>query len=122
MTPPPQSRNAAMMSFRRLYLLLLMLVSSFVTSASLHAAEMAGPVTIECSGYVHSDGDFDETQGDADKGVPHHHAGCQGGISALPSRELVPDIYQLLHAPVPAARVAALGRWISGPDLRPPIA
>ncbi|WP_442047600.1 hypothetical protein [Novosphingobium sp. YAF33] len=102
--------------------LLLMLLSSFLATSALHAAEMSGPVTMECSGYVHDEGDNDQSQGDADKGVPHHHASCHGGASFLPSRDQNPLLQSVLKQGVPATRSHALGRWIAGPDLRPPIA
>ena len=102
--------------------LLLMLLSSFLATSALHAAEISGPVTMECSGYVHDEGDADQSQGDADRGVPHHHANCHGGASFLPSRDLVPQLQNVLKERLPAARTHALGRWIAGPDLRPPIA
>jgi len=102
--------------------LLLMLLSSFLATAALHAAEISGPVTMECSGYVHDEGDADQSQGDADKGVPHHHANCHGGASFLPSRDMDPQLRSALKECVPAARSQGLGRWIAGPDLRPPIA
>lgn len=122
MTPPAKSLMPEAMSRWGLPLLLILLLSSFMAASALHAAEIAGPVTMECSGYVHSDGDADESQGDADKGVSHHHSNCQGGASFLPSRDLTPQLQSHRKEPVRANQSHALGRWISGPDLRPPIA
>ncbi|WP_395396773.1 hypothetical protein WBP07_29330 [Novosphingobium sp. BL-8A] len=102
--------------------LILMLLSSFMATSAIHAQELSGSVIVECSGYVHSEGDADQSPGDADKGAPHHHAGCHGGASFLPARDMVPELSDMLTQPLPAARADALGRWISGPDLRPPIA
>ncbi|MFD2428907.1 hypothetical protein ACFSUK_13605 [Sphingobium scionense] len=67
---------------------LLCLISlSMLTTTMVHAQEVpnAQAPTIECSGYVHSDGDADQTQGDADKGMPHHHGGCQGAPAFVPA-------------------------------------
>jgi len=71
---------------RRFWLSLLLLLVSSVTTASLvHAREIPGPVTIECSGTVHQDGDADQTSGDQDKATPHHHGSCHASGAHLPA-------------------------------------
>lgn len=97
-------------------------MSSLLAAATVHAQERPYAPTIECSGVVHSEGDADQKQGDTDSAVPHHHGSCHGGAAFLPV---------IAHAHgdfVPLGRLAfffpsaALTRWLTGPDLRPPIA
>lgn len=110
---------------RRLGRFLLCLLSlSMLTTTLVHAQEVpnARAPTIECTGYVHSEGDADQTQGDADKAIPHHHGGCQGAPAFVPfsaSEDMLPlavDAPVFIPAPIPSKR------WAIGPDLRPPIA
>ena len=108
---------------RRLWsLLLVMIASSLVMTATVHAREVAGPVTIECSGTVHSGGDADQSQGDADKAVPHHHATCHGQLLNLPASNALPLMACAdgLHPfPAPASAIAS---HLVDPALRPPAA
>ncbi|RZF65943.1 hypothetical protein EWE75_02815 [Sphingomonas populi] len=70
---------------RRLQSLLLVIIaSSLVMTATVHAREIPGPATIECNGTVHSDGDADQSQGDADKAMPHHHGTCHSQVLDVP--------------------------------------
>lgn len=110
---------------RRLGRFLLCLLSlSMLTTTLVHAQEVpnARAPTIECTGYVHSEGDADQTQGDADKAIPHHHGGCQGAPAFVPvsaSEDMLPlavDAPVFIPAPIPSKR------WAIVPDLRPPIA
>jgi len=103
------------------FILLWMIVASLTAASVVHANETAPSSIIECSGYVHSDGDADQSQGDADKAIPHHHGSCHGAASLLP-RAIVPILFDIKAAPKSAAMSKALGRWTPGPDLRPPIA
>lgn len=108
---------------RRLWsLLLVMIASSLVMTATVHAREIPGPVTIECSGTVHSDGDADQSQGDADKAVPHHHATCHGQTLDVPASDTLPSIARvggLRPFPTPASAIAS---HVVDPALRPPAA
>jgi hypothetical protein len=106
---------------RRGLIIFWMVVASLTAASIVHANETASSSAMECSGYVHSDGDADQSQGDADKAVPHHHGGCHGGASLLP-RPLVPIFFVIQPADKPAATYRSLDRWMIGPDLRPPIA
>jgi len=103
-------------------ILLCMLMMSLTTTAVVHANEVSGPPSIECSGYVHSEGDKDESQGDTDKATPHHHSNCQGGAAFVPAKAGTSLLFisLFLRPFIPAASIH--DRWSSGPDLRPPIA
>jgi hypothetical protein len=102
--------------------MLVMIASSLVMTATVHAREITGPVTIECSGTVHSDGDADQSQGDADKAVPHHHATCHGQSLNLPASDALPLMARAndLH-PFPAP-ASAFASHLVDPALRPPAA
>lgn len=109
------------------FLMLCTIVASLTATAAVHAGEFSSSfttsaTTIECSGYVHSDGDQDQSQGDADGSLPHHHGGCHGVASLVSARSIVPILFDLRSAPAVFVDSTALGRWSPGPDLRPPIA
>lgn len=103
-------------------LLLAMLVASLTAMAGVHAAEFRESVVIDCAGNIHSDGDEDQSPGDADKGTPHHHGSCHGAASVLPGRTAMPPVRQAQSAPTGFGRQAVLARWATGPAIRPPIA
>ncbi|BBF68005.1 hypothetical protein SBA_ch1_02050 [Sphingomonas bisphenolicum] len=98
-----------------------MIVASLMAASVVHANETISASAIECSGYVHDDGDSNPSPGDADKAVPHHHGGCHSAASLLP-RTIAPIFFDIQAAPKTAATSRAFGRWAPGPDLRPPIA
>lgn len=104
------------------FLILCLIAASFTTSAAIHAREISGSPALECSGYVHSDGDSDQSQGDADQAAPHHHGSCHGAASLIPPKPDTPLSVDRRVEGRRAANPAALGRWTTGPDLRPPIA
>ncbi|NML12979.1 hypothetical protein HHL08_23080 [Sphingobium sp. AR-3-1] len=108
--------------FRGRFLFFCMLLASLATATAIHARELAGSFDIECSGYVHNESDGDRSPGDADQAVAHHHGNCHGAAAFLPARSVAPNIFAFLNAPENPQDRTALGRWISGPDLRPPIA
>jgi hypothetical protein len=112
-------RRQAML--RRLWsLLLVMIASSLVVTATVHAHEIPGQVTIECSGTVHSDGDADQSQGDADKAMPHHHGTCHGQTLDVPATEALSSMARadsLRPFPEPANAIAS---HLVDPALRPP--
>jgi len=108
---------------RRLWSLwLVVIASSLMMTATVHARETPGPVTIECSGAVHSDGDADQSQGDADKAMPHHHGTCHGQSLNVPATGLlsaVPRAGDMQLFPAPDAATAS---HLVDPALRPPAA
>lgn len=121
MTRAGQSAMAAVM-FRGTFLFFCMLLASLTTATAIHARELAGSFDIECSGYVHSETDDDRSRGDSDPAVAHHHGSCHGAAAFLPGRSVAPNIFAFLNMQNKPQDRSALGRWIVGPDLRPPIA
>jgi len=108
---------------RRLWSLLLVIIaSSLVMTATVHAREIPGPVTIECSGLVHSDGDADQSQGDADKAIPHHHGTCHGQSLDAPATDAMPSMSHSGDMPPFPAPVSAFASNLVDPALRPPAA
>lgn len=108
--------------FRGGFLFLCILLVSLTAATAIHARELAGAFDIECSGYVHSETDDDQSPEGADRAVSHHHGSCHGAAAFLPAKGAAPSIVAFLNAPILSSDRAVLGRWISGPDLRPPIA
>ncbi len=107
---------------RRGVLLLCLLMSSLVAAATVHAQESPNAPTIECSGVVHSEGDADQSTGDRDSLMPHHHGSCHGGAAFLPAVADGSGVADMLDQPARFAASPVLARWQTGPDLRPPIA
>lgn len=70
-------------------LLFTLLASSLVMTATVHAQENQSSISIECSGAVHSEGDADQSQGDSDKAIPHHHGSCHGQAMNLLSSDTI---------------------------------
>lgn len=103
-------------------LLLVMIASSLVMTATVHAREIPGQVTIECTGTVHTDGDADQSQGDADKAMPHHHGTCHGqslDVPATDAESLMTRADSLRAVPAPDRAMAS---HLVDPALRPPTA
>ncbi|WP_375195313.1 hypothetical protein [Sphingobium sp.] len=107
---------------RRGVLFLCLLMSSLVAAATVHAQERPNAPTIECSGVVHSEGDADQSTGDRDSLMPHHHGSCHGGSACLPVVADGSGPPDLLSDAAPFDAAPVLARWQTGPDLRPPIA
>lgn len=108
---------------RRLgYFLMCFITAALLTSGAVHAQEFPNAPTLECSGFVHADGDADQSQGDADRSVPHHHGSCHGAASLIPARITTPVLFDRAAEPEGFVNSEAPGRWSPGPDLRPPIA
>lgn len=102
--------------------LLVMIASSLVMTATVHAREIPGQVTIECTGTVHTDGDADQSQGDADKAIPHHHGTCHGQTLNVPATDALSSMVRVasLRALLTSDRVMA--SHLVDPALRPPAA
>ncbi|MCJ2182674.1 hypothetical protein MTR62_08225 [Novosphingobium sp. 1949] len=102
--------------------LLWLLAASLMTTSALHAQEFPGSETVDCSGFVHSEGDSDETQGDADRAAPHHHTSCHTSFGPAPHS--TDDLLVLRPVRLVNRAFDAPGTALSavGPDLRPPIA
>ena len=108
--------------FRHGLFLLCMILTSLTAVTTLHAREFPGAVSVDCSGYVHSEGDTDQTRGDAEKAMPHHHGSCHGAAAFMPARSGAPVPFVALALPAFHSSEAALYRWSPSPGLRPPIA
>jgi len=97
-------------------------MTSLIASTTVHASELSVAATLECSGEIHTDGDSDQSPGDSDRGMPHHHGSCHGhGLFAPvsgPSHALVDGTSTKFDFPA----FDAFARWSIGPALRPPIA
>lgn len=103
------------------YLVLLLVMASLLATAMVHAQEFSGVSMLECSGFVHTQGDADQSPGDADKAVPHHHSNCQSAPAFLP---VFRDDRTLDRSTIMASASYASAlthRWSIGPGLRPPI-
>ncbi|TPG47156.1 hypothetical protein EAH76_22370 [Sphingomonas glacialis] len=108
---------------RRLWsLLLVMIASSLVMSATVHAREIPGPMTIECSGTVHSDDDADQSPGDADNAISHHHGTCHGASLDVPATEALPMLVRADSLRAVSAPDSAPASRAIDPALRPPAA
>ena len=107
---------------RRSMLLFLLLMTSLIGSTIVHAREFPTGATLECSGEIHYEGDTDQSPGDSDKGVPHHHGSCHGHCLFTPVSGTSHDLSCGVPAKFcfPASDVYA--RWWAGPPLRPPMA
>ncbi len=103
-------------------LLLVMIASSLVMAATVHAREIPGPLTIECSGTVHSDGDGDQSQGDANKAMPHHHGTCHGQSLDVRTTDAQTSIARAEGLRAVPAPERAMGSHLIDPALRPPTA
>lgn len=99
----------------------LILVFSLGVGAVAHAAEGVTCVAVTAgSALDHSNGDADQVPADADKGYPHHHAGCHGHNFGVP-------VATIPVAPTREGQVMLLA-WrnetkapvLTDPALRPP--
>ncbi len=103
-------------------LLFVMVASSLVVTGTVHAQERPSSAMIECNGAVHSEGDADQSQGDSDKAVPHHHGTCHGPSLNVPT---IDDLAAMVRAdgtrPFPGSEAAIASRVVD-PGLRPPTA
>lgn len=105
---------------RRFWLLFLCLIAtSLVATTTTHAREWTGDTTLECSGALHSEGDADQSQGDADKAMPHHHGSCHGPAAAVPVTMALDPAVDGGSGYI-GRRVAALPSRALDPALRPP--
>jgi hypothetical protein len=103
-----------------LRLVLVLIASSLMMAATVHAREFPAETVVDCSGRVHVDGDADQSSGDADSGIPHHHGTCNASAMYVPNAgDFVSQARSAglrLRSPtdlaLPSQRVA--------PDLRPP--
>ena len=100
-------------------LLLLLLLSSLVMATTVHARELAGPATVECTGSVHDDAD---TAPDNDKAALHHHGNCHAGTFSVPQRGALKMLSLATTSPAALAQDRGQPSRAVDPALRPPAA
>jgi len=122
MTSGPISPKRRSMLRKLWSLLLVMIASSLVVTGTVHAQETPGAVTIECSGALHSEGDADQSQGDSDKTVPHHHGTCHGPSLNLPTTDELAAMVRAGGMRPFTGSDAAIASRLVDPGLRPPTA
>ncbi len=103
-------------------MLLCLLTASLVATTVVHAREFSSAPTIECSGFVHSDGDADHSQADSDRGIPHHHGNCHAAPLFMPAQHDASTLKINLTEPALMPSFGVSRHWLVDPALRPPIA
>lgn len=107
---------------RRSFLLFCLLVSSLIATTIVHAQETSYALGTECTEVLHQEGDADQSSGDADRAVPHHHGGCHGHhISTAANGAALDIVIREADLPPPHQSTARVQRAVD-PALRPPIA
>jgi len=105
---------------RRSLLLFCLLMTSLVVSTTVHASELSIAGTLDCSGELHTEGDADQSPGDTERGVPHHHGSCHGHCLVAPvsgpSQTVLDEASSRFRFPASDA----FARWSVDPALRPP--
>ena len=108
--------------FHKGLLIVWLLIVSLIATTTVHAQEIPGVVTLECSGAVHAEPDNDSkpASGEADKATIHHH-GCHSASTFIAGNTAADVFSTLPPRSYPALQIAVLLPRQSGPGLRPPI-
>ena len=108
--------------FRKGFLIVWLLAVSLVATTTVHAQEIPGLTTLECSGAVHVEPEKGSkpAPGEPDKGTAHHH-GCHSASTFLAGSADAEAVFELPSRAYSLLDVTALLRRVSGPGLRPPI-
>lgn len=107
--------------FRRGWLLILcLLASSLVATATVHAGEASAAAEISCGGVTHSEDDVDAAPGNDEPGRPHHHAACHGHNVTAPMSDAALAPMLPARAVPNEAPPARLARRTIDPALKPP--
>ena len=102
------------------FLLLCLLASSLVATATVHAQESFAAVDISCGGTMHAEGDGDEVPADSDQRMPHHHGACHGhSLTAPVMSSALTAMAVACEIPNPSGTPRFANRTI-GPALEPP--
>jgi hypothetical protein len=106
---------------RRAWLLLLCLIaSSLVATATTHAQESYSAAEISCGGAPHAEGDADQLPADGDQPVPHHHGTCHGhNLTATSASASLSPMTIVREAP-DASGASRLARRTIDPAIEPP--
>jgi hypothetical protein len=100
----------------------MMLVLFIWTGSTAHAAERFDCIPVSSEAPGHFEGDRDQEPSKGEKGVAHHHSGCNGHQYAASSGPLIPLIAcQRSTVAPPLVEQHATSREPDG-QLRPPIA
>ena len=115
----PAAMPGAML--RRAWVLLLcLLASSLMATATVHAQEGYGAAPASCEGAVHVEGDADQVPADGDQPFPHHHATCHGhGLSAPTASPAFLLVTNRGERPS-ASGTSRLAKRMTDPALEPP--
>jgi hypothetical protein len=121
MTMQPAAAMPAAMLHRAWILLLCLLASSLMATATLHAQESYGSAgSVSCEGTAHTEADADQVPADGDQPFPHHHATCHGhGLSTAGAAPAIPPVAGVRELPS-ATDAALLAKRKVGPALEPP--
>lgn len=103
-------------------LLMLLVASSLVMTATLHAHGTVERIVADCSGAIHTDGDGDKSQGDSDSAVPHHHVTGHCHLLAVPISDGVASSMRPTGMIPTANADEVLVSHLVEPGLRPPLA
>lgn len=108
--------------FRKELLFVCLLIASLVATTTLHARELPGVMTLECSGALHAEPDNESKSGSSeiDKGTMHHH-GCHSASTFIAGNADVDVLFALPLRSYTLLQVTTLLPRQSGPGLRPPI-
>lgn len=108
---------------KRLWSLMMILVaSSLVMATTVHARELPGKVTIDCTGTVAASADVAHAQGNNDQDVPHRHGTCHGPVMQVPASDANAAPMQRITAPRYLASAGSIPSRLVDPALRPPTA
>lgn len=101
-------------------LILCLLASSLIATASVCANEASSTATISCSGATDAHDDAGQSPGNNEEGTPHNHAVCHGhGVTVvLPVPALAPVMVS--RAAPRASQPVRLARRTIDPALKPP--
>ncbi|QEH81791.1 hypothetical protein EIK56_09635 [Sphingomonas sp. C8-2] len=108
---------------RKGFLIICLMMASLVTTTIVHARELPGVVTLECSGTVRAEPEESSkpSPGDSDKAAFEHH-GCHNASSMMLGSAPADEMVMRPQRAYPFLQVAALLPRDTGPGLRPPIA
>jgi hypothetical protein len=101
-------------------LILCLLASSLLATASVHAQEAYGAMDVSCAGETHSEGDADQSPPDGDQPVPHHHGACHGHNLTAPVASPALTRLTVARETPDATRTSRLAAYMTGPALEPP--
>jgi len=96
------------------------IVLTFWSATVAHAADAAGPATMDAG--IHFEGDRDEVPADQHKSTPHHHAACDAHQMGIPAALASASPVPVEADPIRAAPVRGLSSAEPDATLRPPIA